>query len=89
MAEFILKIIGKRQVSLAMAIIGYFISNPVFCDSGFVILKPLNKALSKKAKISLIGSAMPLCLGLYATHTLVPPTPGPIAAAGILKADLE
>jgi GntP family gluconate:H+ symporter len=71
-----------------MSIIGYFVSIPVFADSGFVILSSLNKALSKRAKISLAGSAIALSLGLTVTHCLVPPTPGPIAAAGILGADL-
>ena len=88
LAESILKITGKKNVPIAMGIIGYIISIPVFCDSGFVILSPLNKALSKNAKISLAVSAMALSLGLLATHTLVPPTPGPIAASGILGADL-
>lgn len=88
MAERILKIIGQKHVPLAMSIIGYFISIPVFADSGFVILTPLNKALSKKVNISLAGSAVALAVGLIATHCLVPPTPGPIAAAGILGADL-
>jgi GntP family gluconate:H+ symporter len=88
MAERILKIIGEKHVPLAMSIIGYFISIPVFADSGFVILTPLNRALSKEAKISLAGSAIALSTGLIVTHCLVPPTPGPIAAAGILGADL-
>jgi GntP family gluconate:H+ symporter len=88
MAAKILKIIGEKHVPLAMSIIGYFVSIPVFADSGFVILTPLNKALSKEAKISLAGSAIALAAGLIATHCLVPPTPGPIAAAGILDADL-
>ncbi len=88
MAEKILKIIGQKHVPLAMSIIGYFISIPVFADSGFVILTPLNRALSKKANISLAGPAVALAVGLTATHCLVPPTPGPIAAAGILGADL-
>ena len=88
MANRILKITGKKQVPLTMSIIGYFVSIPVFADSGFVILSPLNKALSKEAKISLAGSASALVLGLSVTHVLVPPTPGPIAAAGILEADL-
>ncbi len=88
MAKRILKITGKKQVPLTMSIIGYFVSIPVFADSGFVILSPLNKALSKEAKISLAGSASALVLGLSVTHVLVPPTPGPIAAAGILEADL-
>ena len=85
MANRVLKITGKKQVPLTMSIIGYFVSIPVFADSGFVILNPLNKALSKEAKISLAGSAQALVLGLSVTHVLVPPTPGPIAAAGILK----
>lgn len=88
MAARILKIIGEKHVPLAMSIIGYFVSIPVFADSGFVILIPLNRALSKEAKLSLAGSAIALSTGLIATHCLVPPTPGPIAAAGILKADL-
>ncbi len=88
LAERILKIIGKNHVPLAMSLIGYVISIPVFSDSGFVILAPLNKALSKRAGISLAGTAIALSLGLSATHCLVPPTPGPIAAAGELNADL-
>ncbi len=84
----VLKIIGEKRVTLAMGIIGYFVSIPVFADSGFLLLSPINKSLSKKAGISLAGTAVALSLGLMATHTLVPPTPGPIAAAGILGADL-
>jgi GntP family gluconate:H+ symporter len=71
-----------------MGVIGYIVSIPVFADSGFVILSSLNRALTKKAKLSLAGTAIALSLGLTATHTMVPPTPGPIAAAGILEADL-
>ncbi|QLG45437.1 GntP family permease [Costertonia aggregata] len=87
-AEKVLKIIGKKRVPTAMGIIGYIVSIPVFADSGFLLLHPLNKGLSKKAKISLAGSATALGIGLLASHTMVPPTPGPIAAAGILGADL-
>ncbi len=88
MAESVLKVTGKKNVPLAMSIIGYIVSIPVFCDSGFVILNPLNKALTKRANLSLSTTAIALSLGLYATHTMVPPTPGPIAAAGNLGADL-
>ncbi len=88
LANGALKVTGKKNVPLAMAIVGYIVSMPVFCDSGFVILSPLNKALSKAAKISLASGAIALSLGLYATHTMVPPTPGPIAAAELVGADL-
>jgi len=88
LADRVLKIVGEKHVHLAMGIIGWFVSIPVFSDSGFVILSPLNKAVSKRAKISLAGTAIALSLGLTSTHCLVPPTPGPIAAAGILQANL-
>jgi len=88
LAERMIRVIGERRVPLAMALIGWLVSIPVFADSGFVILQPLNRALTKRAKLSLAATAIALCLGLMATHTLVPPTPGPVAAAGILKADL-
>lgn len=87
-AQAILKVVGKKRVPTAMGIIGYFISVPVFADSGFILLSPLNKSLAKRAGITLAGSTIALSLGLIASHTMVPPTPGPIAAAGILGADL-
>lgn len=88
LAQRILQLVGHKNVPLAMGIIGYIVSIPVFCDAGFVILWPLAKSLSARAKTSLAATAVALSLGLYATHTMVPPTPGPVAAAGILKADL-
>jgi GntP family gluconate:H+ symporter len=88
LAETTLNLVGRKNVPLAMGIIGYIVSIPVFCDSAFVILSPLGRALSRKAKISLAASAVALSLGLYATHTMVPPTPGPVAAGGLLGADL-
>ncbi|MEM9885260.1 MAG: GntP family permease [Bacteroidota bacterium] len=88
LAEIVLKVIGQRRVHEAMGIIGYIVSIPVFVDSGFIILNPLNKSLSKRAKLSVAGTAVALALGLLLTHVMVPPTPGPIAAAGILKADI-
>lgn len=88
MAELVLRIIGKKNVHAAMGILGYIVSIPVFADSGFIILNPLNKSLSKKAKLSITGTSIALILGLMLTHVMVPPTPGPIAAAGILDADI-
>jgi gluconate:H+ symporter, GntP family len=88
MAETILNIVGIKRSPLAMSIIGYITSIPVFCDSGYVILSPLHKALAKQAGIPLAVMAVALSTGLYSTHVLVPPTPGPIAAAGNVGADL-
>ena len=87
MAEVVLRIIGEKRPQLAMSIIGYIVSIPVFCDSGFIILSSLKKALAKRAKVAIASMSVALATGLYATHTLVPPTPGPIAAAGNIGAE--
>lgn len=88
LAEGLLRMVGQRHVPLAMGTLGYVVSIPVFCDTGFVILVSLAKALAKKAGISLAIAAMALSLGLLVTHSVMPPTPGPLAAAGLLGADL-
>jgi len=88
LAESLLRLVGQKRVASAMGIIGYFVSIPVFADSGFMLLSSLNKSLAKRAGISLAVSSIALAIGLMSSHTMVPPTPGPIAAAGILGADL-
>lgn len=88
LAESILRKTGERHIPAAMGGVGYIVSMPVFCDTAFIILSSLNKALAKKANVGLAAGAVALSLGLYTTHTMVPPTPGPVAAAGILEADL-
>ena len=86
MAEVVLRVVGPKRPQLSMSLIGYIVSIPVFCDSGFVILSSLRKALAKRAKVAVASMSVALATGLYATHTLVPPTPGPIAAAGNIGA---
>lgn len=88
MARTMLRLVGKKNSPLAMAMTGYVVSIPVFCDSGFVILQALNRSLARGAGISLAVMATALSMGLYSTHTLVPPTPGPLAAAANLGADV-
>ena len=84
MADSVIRILGDRFPTLTMTIIGYIVSIPVFCDSGFVILNSLKESLAKRLRTSSVAMSVALATGLYATHTFVPPTPGPIAAAGNL-----
>ncbi|WP_313517949.1 GntP family permease [Pseudomonas sp.] len=84
MAESVIKLLGERFPTLTVSIIGYLVSIPVFCDSGYVILNSLKNALAARMKVSVVSMSVALATGLYATHTFVPPTPGPIAAAGNL-----
>ncbi|MCT7943106.1 GntP family permease [Shewanella holmiensis] len=84
MADVVIKVLGQRFPTLTMSIIGYIVSIPVFCDSGFVILNSLKQSMANRMKVSSVSMSVALATGLYATHTFVPPTPGPIAAAGNL-----
>ena len=88
LAAGFVRVAGPRRVPAAMGAVGYVVSMPVFCDSGFVLLSSINRALAARSGVPLAACAVALSLGLYATHTMVPPTPGPVAAAGIVGADL-
>ncbi|WP_421807019.1 GntP family permease [Flagellimonas sp.] len=88
LANSILKVIGLKRSPLAINLAGFVISIPVYCDSGYIILSSLNKAISKKTDIPALVFAIALATGLYSAHVFVPPTPGPLAAAAILEADL-
>jgi len=87
-AKYILKLVGEKKSPLAMNLTGVLVSIPVFCDSAFIILSSLNKALSKKTGTSIVVFAVALSTGLYVSHVFIPPTPGPLAAAAALDADL-
>ncbi|MEP7107009.1 MAG: gluconate:H+ symporter [Ferruginibacter sp.] len=83
-----IKFLGQRREEWALAFTGYIVSIPIFVDSAFVILYPISKALSKKGKRSLLTFGVSLAGGLVVTHTMVPPTPGPLGAAGIFGVDI-
>jgi GntP family gluconate:H+ symporter len=87
-AKSVLRVVGKNRSPLAMGVTGGIVSVPVFCDSGFVILSPIFRAISRVGKVPVMTLSAALMAGLLTTHVFVPPTPGPIAAAGILGADL-
>lgn len=88
MALSFLRLFGKGREEWALSITGFIVSIPIFCDSGFVILSPLAKALSKKTKKSIVTLSIALASGLVITHSLVPPTPGPLGVAGTFGVDV-
>ncbi len=83
-----IRLIGKRKEEWALAITGWVVSIPVFADSAIVIFAPLVKAMSSVTGISVVSLALSLACGLQLTHCLVPPTPGPLTAAGMLGVDV-
>ena len=84
LADMVVNLVGEKRPELAMLIMGWVVSIPVFCDSGFVILNPIRKALTKRTSASSVAMTMCLSAGLYAAHVFIPPTPGPIAAANTI-----
>ena len=84
LADAVVKIVGKKHPESAILLRGWIVSIPVFCDSGFVILNPIRKAMVKKTMCSSVAMTVALSGGLYISHVFIPPTPGPIAAAGTL-----
>ena len=84
LADAIIRVIGHKHPQLAIMLIGWLVSVPVFCDSGFVIVNPIRKWLSKKSNFSSVTLTVALSGGLYVSHVFIPPTPGPIATAGLV-----
>ena len=88
LAEMFLRWAGRGREDAALTATGSLVSIPVFCDSGYVILHPLSRSLARKSGRSFVTLAIALAAGLSITHHLVPPTPGPLAVAGILGVDV-
>lgn len=83
-----IKLVGKKKEEWALGITGWVLSIPVFADSAIVMFAPLCKAMSRVTGISIVSLALSLACGLQLTHCLVPPTPGPLTAAGMLGVDV-
>ena len=83
LARAVERVVGKRHPRLAMMLIGWIVSIPVFCDSGFVLVSPIGKSLAKRSGTSPVPLMLALAAGLFASHVFIPPTPGPVAAAGM------
>jgi H+/gluconate symporter and related permeases len=84
LADLVIRLVGKKRPELAIELMGWVVSIPVFCDSGFVILNPIRKALVRQTGASSVAMTVCLSCGLYIAHVFIPPTPGPLAAAQAL-----
>ena len=84
LADMVIRLVGKDNPVIAVQLMGWVVSIPVFCDSGFVILDPIRKALIRRTAVSAVSMTFALSAGLFISHVFIPPTPGPIAAASTL-----
>ncbi|MBM7541813.1 GntP family permease [Amphibacillus cookii] len=88
LAQTLLEKFGEDKSQWALGISGFLVAIPVFFDVGFIILVPIIYGLTKKTGRSLLYYGIPLLAGLAVTHSYIPPTPGPIAVANLVGADL-
>mgnify|MGYP002515392929 FL=1 len=84
LADMVVKLVGQKNPELAIELMGWVVSIPVFCDSGFVVLNPIRRAMVRRTRTSSVAMTVALSAGLYISHVFIPPTPGPIAAANTL-----
>lgn len=88
LARAFLRAFGQGREPWAMGTVGSLVSIPVFCDSGYVIMNPLARSIARVKRGGYVTLALALGCGMTLTHHMVPPTPGPLAATGILGADI-
>ena len=88
LADALLNRFGERNAQWSLLAVGFVIAIPVFFDVAFIILISLVYGLTERTHRPIVSYALPLLAGLAVTHAFIPPTPGPIAVAGLLGADL-
>ncbi|MFD1426143.1 GntT/GntP/DsdX family permease [Kroppenstedtia sanguinis] len=88
LAQTMIRKFGEDRAQWALGITGFIVAIPVFFDVGFIILVPIIYGLAKKTGKSLLYYGIPLLAGLAVTHSFIPPTPGPIAVAKLIDAEL-
>jgi GntP family gluconate:H+ symporter len=86
--QFFLKLLGEKRSTVAMTGAGFILSIPVFFDTAFYLLVPLARSLHRNTKKHYLKYLMAITTGGVITHTLVPPTPGPLFMASQLGVDL-
>jgi Gnt-I system low-affinity gluconate transporter len=79
---------GEENAPWSLTLTGFLVAIPVFFDVGFIILVPIVYGLTERTGNSIISYGLPLLIGLAAAHAFIPPTPGPIAVATLLQADI-
>ena len=87
-ADRVVKAVGEKKLPWAMGFVGYLVSIPVFVDVAYILLQPVTESLSVKSKKPVLYLGLSLTAGLTVAHTLIPPTPGPMAVASLLDVDL-
>lgn len=86
--HWLLKNLGEKQAAVALIISGFILSIPVFLDTVFFLLIPLGITLARKTGKDYLLYVMAIGGGAVITHSIVPPTPGPLIMAETLQIDI-
>lgn len=89
LGDRMLSTLSARSMPLGLMVIGFLIGIPVYFDVAFVLMAPLLYSLARNMNRPVWWLAIPFLGGLSVAHSFIPPTPGPVAVAGILHADLR
>ncbi|MCG8309047.1 MAG: GntP family permease [Cytophagales bacterium] len=87
-SDNVLKLVGQKRLPWAMGITGYIVSIPVFVDVAYILFQPVTEALARRSRSPVLVVGLALTAGLTVSHTLMPPTPGPLAVASLLEANI-
>ena len=79
---------GERRAQWSLLVVGFVVAIPVFFDVAFIVLVSIVYGLCRRTGRPIVFYALPLLAGIAVAHAFIPPTPGPIAVAGLLGADL-
>ncbi|WP_128869238.1 GntP family transporter [Shigella boydii] len=88
LANYFSRKLGDKRTIATLTLAAFFLGIPVFFDVGFIILAPIIYGFAKVAKISPLKFGLPVAGIMLTVHVAVPPHPGPVAAAGLLHADI-
>ncbi|HCA9017222.1 TPA: GntP family transporter, partial [Klebsiella pneumoniae] len=88
LANYFSQKLGSKRTIAALTLAAFFLGIPVFFDVGFIILAPIIYGFAKVARLSPLKFGLPVAGIMLTVHVAVPPHPGPVAAAGLLHADI-
>lgn len=80
--------VGEQRMPLALTLTGFVLGIAIFSDVAYVILNPLVHSAAKLMGVTISTMSIGLVGALQLTHAIVPPTPGPLAAAALVGADI-
>ncbi len=88
LTDALIRAFGEKRAPLALGVTSLLFGFPIFFDAGLVVMLPIIFTVARRLGGSLLLYAFPAALAFSAMHIFVPPHPGPVAASGLLEANV-